>query len=205
MAKPRKYEPNQLIAMFRLAAVLRNEMLQVGFTDNGGAIHSAERILNILGLRLCYPGLNHINNLRNHPSALFSAEALAAHRAGEQVLIEHVSPHRELTRLAIEQVVAGATDEEFSAFVRSYFKLALLTPAETDRLNKINRSKMAHDRLQAAGIAVELMLTYRPARAAEPPGVPPNNAFKPNLLRSTKHMAEKACHVLGSATQVGLT
>lgn len=33
----------------------------------------------------------------------------------------------------------------------------------------------------------------------------PNNTFKPNLLRSTKHMAEKACHVLGSAAQVGLT
>lgn len=33
----------------------------------------------------------------------------------------------------------------------------------------------------------------------------PNNAFKPNLLRSTKHMAEKACHMFGSATQVGLT
>ncbi len=36
-------------------------------------------------------------------------------------------------------------------------------------------------------------------------GVKPNNAFKPNLLRSTKHMADKACHVLASATQVGLT
>lgn len=33
----------------------------------------------------------------------------------------------------------------------------------------------------------------------------PNNSFKPNLFRSTKHMAEKACHVFGSATQVGLT
>ena len=32
-----------------------------------------------------------------------------------------------------------------------------------------------------------------------------NNSFKPNLLRYTKHMAEKACHVFGSATQVGLT
>ncbi len=30
-------------------------------------------------------------------------------------------------------------------------------------------------------------------------------SFKPNLFRSTKHMAEKACHVFGSATQVGLT
>ena len=36
-------------------------------------------------------------------------------------------------------------------------------------------------------------------------GLRPNNSFKPNLLRYTKHMAEKACHVFGSATQVGLT
>ena len=33
----------------------------------------------------------------------------------------------------------------------------------------------------------------------------PNNAFKPKPLRSTKHMAEKACHVFGSTTQFGLT
>src|SRR5690606_38663004 len=33
----------------------------------------------------------------------------------------------------------------------------------------------------------------------------PNNSFKPNLLRSTKAMAEKACHGFGSTTQVGLT
>lgn len=96
MARVSKYEPAKLIAMFRLAAALRGQMQEVGFTDNGGAIHSAERILNILGLRLCYPGLTHINNLRNHPNAPFSAEALIAHEAGEKVLIEHVSPHRAL-------------------------------------------------------------------------------------------------------------
>src|SRR3546814_2994591 len=33
----------------------------------------------------------------------------------------------------------------------------------------------------------------------------PNNSFNPNLLRYTKHMAEIACHVFGSTTQVGLT
>ena len=33
----------------------------------------------------------------------------------------------------------------------------------------------------------------------------PNNSFKPNLLRYTKAMAEKACHGVGSTTQVGLT
>jgi len=42
MTRHRKYEPLQLIEMFRMAAALRNEMLSVGFTDNGGAIHSAE-------------------------------------------------------------------------------------------------------------------------------------------------------------------
>ena len=32
-----------------------------------------------------------------------------------------------------------------------------------------------------------------------------NNSSKPNLLRYAKYMAEKACHVFGSTTQVGLT
>src|SRR5262245_10471344 len=103
MSGSSKYEPAKLISMFRLAAELRKQMQGVGFTDNGGAIHSAERILNILGLRLCYPALTHINNLRHQPNAPFSVEGLAAHRAGEKVLIEHVSPHRALTRLAIER------------------------------------------------------------------------------------------------------
>ena len=31
-----------------------------------------------------------------------------------------------------------------------------------------------------------------------------SNSFKPNLLRYTKHMAGKACHVFGFTTQVGL-
>jgi hypothetical protein len=35
--------------------------------------------------------------------------------------------------------------------------------------------------------------------------VGPNNSFKPNLLRYTNNMAGEACHVVGSATQVGLT
>jgi len=66
VAKPRsrKYHSGNLIPMFRLAATLRKQMLDAGFTDNGGAIHSAERILNILGLCLNYPDLSHINNLR---------------------------------------------------------------------------------------------------------------------------------------------
>src|SRR3546814_7426632 len=34
---------------------------------------------------------------------------------------------------------------------------------------------------------------------------PHNNSFKPNALRYTKNMADKACHVFGSTTHVGLT
>src|SRR3546814_102636 len=34
---------------------------------------------------------------------------------------------------------------------------------------------------------------------------PHNNSFNPNPLRSTNNMADKACHVVGSTTQVGLT
>src|SRR3546814_20643495 len=33
----------------------------------------------------------------------------------------------------------------------------------------------------------------------------PNNSLKPNLLRYTHNMAGSACHVVASATQVGLT
>src|SRR3546814_3577706 len=33
----------------------------------------------------------------------------------------------------------------------------------------------------------------------------PNSSFNPNPLRSTNNMAGKACHVVGSTTQVGLT
>jgi hypothetical protein len=33
----------------------------------------------------------------------------------------------------------------------------------------------------------------------------PNNAFKPNLFRSTNSVAEKTCRAVCSATQVGLT
>jgi hypothetical protein len=33
----------------------------------------------------------------------------------------------------------------------------------------------------------------------------PNNSFKPNPLRYTNNMADKACHVVGSTTRVGLT
>ena len=152
--RPKKYEPLKLVEMFRIAAELRVRMVAGGFTDNGGAIHSAERILNILGLRLCYPDLSHINNLRELKHAPFSEDARVAYQSGKKVLIEHVNPHRALTRLAIEKIESGATDSEFLEFVRTHFQLALLTEDETVRLNKQNRSKIDPDRLSSAGISL---------------------------------------------------
>jgi len=149
-----KYSPENLVPMFRKAASLRNEMIDSGFTDNGGAIHSAERILDILGLRLNSPGLRHSNNLRHHPGAEFSPAALKAHARGERVVIEHVSPHRALTRRAIREIDKGASDQAFTDYVRRHFRLVLLTPEEARHLNRMNRSEMTRDRLGSVGISV---------------------------------------------------
>ncbi len=149
-----KYFPENLIPMFHKAASLRNEMIDSGFTDNSGAIHSAERILDILGQRINYPGLTHINNLRNYPGAEFSFAALEAHERGEKVLIEHVSPLRDFTRSAIDKLRDGVSDQELIDYVKQQYRLVLLTAKETKCLNRINHSQMTTNRLGQAGIEV---------------------------------------------------
>ncbi|MEK7995991.1 MAG: hypothetical protein AAB403_19500 [Planctomycetota bacterium] len=152
VSRPSKYQSTNLVPMFREAAAFRRKMRRAGFTDNGGAIHSAERILDLLGQRLKYPGLGHRNNLRHYEKAQFSDAAWAAHRRGKKVLIEHVAPLRDFTRKAIEKIEEGATPDQFEAFVRHHYQLVLLTPAETRHLNGINRSRMIPGRLASAGI-----------------------------------------------------
>ena len=148
-----KYDPDVLIKMFRLAAALRNKMLAAGFTDNGGAIHSAERVLDILGQRLNYPGLKHINSLKHHKNAEFSDAAWELHQTKRDVLVEHVSPKRHLTQMAIAKIET-ATDAQFREFVKRYYKTVLLSPEETSRLNRLNRSRVCTNRLKEAGIEV---------------------------------------------------
>ena len=131
-------------------------MVDAGFTDNGGAIHCAERILHLLGLRVCFPGLSHINNLRTYQNAPFSTAALSAYQAGAQVFIEHVNPHRALTRLAIDRIESGVDDKDFIAFVREHYQLALLTEDETVRLNKKKRTRIESNRLLGVGITIAL-------------------------------------------------
>jgi hypothetical protein len=148
-----KYDPDLLIKMFRKAAALRNEMVAAGFTDNGGAIHSAERILDILGQRLNYPGLTHGNALKHYKHAEFSDAAWELHQTKKAVLVEHVAPRRQLTQMAIEKIQT-ASDAQFKAFVRRHYKTVLLSPEETTRLNGLNRSRVCSNRLSEAGIKV---------------------------------------------------
>ena len=151
-----KYTPENLISMFRIAAKCRNEMRAAGFPDNGGAIHSAKRILDILGQRLNYPGLSHRNNLRHYDRAKFSKAALDAHQKGGRVFVEHVSPHTDFTRRAIDQLDNGATDADLLDYVKQNYQLVLLTGEERKGLDKGNRSRMTAKRLTDAGIEVRL-------------------------------------------------
>ena len=129
-------------------------MLEEGFTDNGGLIHSAERILDILGMRLRYPRLTHINLLARYDEAEFSRSALRTYRKGGKVKIEHVAPHRALTRGAIALLDKGASNEKVRDYVLQRYRLVLLTGAEMRRLNRINRTKMSDSRLDTAEIIV---------------------------------------------------
>src|SRR3546814_12081282 len=67
-------------------------------------------------------------------------------------------------------------------------------------------SRRRHTRCAlVTGVQTCALPIYRDSHLVGHAGVRPNNSFKPNLLRYTKAMAEKACHGFGSTTQVGLT
>jgi hypothetical protein len=148
----KKYHAENLIPALRLFIRARNEAVASGFTDNGGAIHSVERILDILSVHLCYPHLSHINNLKRDPKAEISAAAFEARKRGERLLIEHVKPQRAYAKAIIDVVNAGASDEELVVFIRQHYRLVVLTADETIALNRLNRSRMTDDRIADAGI-----------------------------------------------------
>lgn len=148
-----RYSAETLLHMFRKAAALRNEMVAAGFTDNGGAVHSASRILDILCQRLCYPGLTHINNYRRYPAAEFSDAAWTAHQEGQKVLIEHVAPLRALTVAAIGLIDEGASDIDLAAFLRKSYRLVLLTEEEMLALNRRNRSALDPNRISHIAVS----------------------------------------------------
>jgi hypothetical protein len=97
-----------------------------------------------------YPHLTHINNLKSDPQAEISIAAHEARLRGEAIHIEHVLPQRAFAVVVIGMVTGGATDEAVLEFIRSNYRLVLLSKAETVALNRANRSRISPDRL--AGI-----------------------------------------------------
>ena len=150
----RKYHAENLIPALRLFIAARNKAVDDGFTDNGGAIHSVERILDILSMHVRYPHLTHINNLKADPNAELSEAAHEARSRGEKVLIEHVLPQRAYAQKIIALVNEGATDADLIVFIKANYRLVLLTQGETSEINRKNRSQVTDDRIADAGIKV---------------------------------------------------
>ena len=150
--KPRKYRADNLMPALRLFVAARNAAVAGGITDNGGAIHSVERILDILGLYVRYPHLTHINSLKTDAQAEISAAAHAARQRGVAIKIEHVAPQRAFALVIIGMVADGSTDAAILNTIKSTYRLVRLTAAETTMVNARNRSRIAPDRL--AGVAM---------------------------------------------------
>lgn len=149
-----KYTPAMLLPALRLFIDARNSAIAAGFTDNGGAIHSVERILDILCQRIKYPYLRHIKSLKKDLRAECSVEAHHARERGEKVLVEHVMPQRAFAQEVIRLVTSHITDEGIISFIQENYRLVLLTPQETTALNRVNRSRITPNRLTEAGILI---------------------------------------------------
>lgn len=155
MAEQRsKYRAESMLPALRLFVAARREALDSGFTDNGGAIHSVERIVDILSSRLCYPHISHINTLKSRQDTECSIGAQSARMNGEAVFLEHVMPQRAFARSICALVESGVMDEEIIAFIRERYRLVLLSADETRALNALNRSRLSDDRIADAGIEI---------------------------------------------------
>ena len=149
-----KYRPAEMLAPLRLFVDARRQALQAGFTDNGGAIHSIVRILDIVGQRLCYPFVSHINKLKHHPNAECSVAAFEGRSGGARLKLEHVMPQVAYARQICDMIDAGASDADLLEHIGKTYRLVILTEEETLTLNRQNRSRLSPDRLADAGIAV---------------------------------------------------
>ena len=149
-----KYHVGNLLPALRLFVNTRERALAVGLTDNGGAIHSIERILDILCQRVAYPHLRHINDLKHDPAAEISIAAADARGRGERLRIEHVMPQRAFALEVIGLINSGADDDAVVAHIKARYRLVVITEAEARALDRKNRSRIAVDRISDAGIAL---------------------------------------------------
>ena len=150
MATRRKVE--DLMPLFLEAAKFRNSVSPKGKLDNVGAIHSASRVLDILGLLVRYPNLAHHRNIKRLKETECSVGVCASRRRDAQ--IEHVQPLRALTIAAIKaaKLTKPGAAKRVEAFLRKNYRLVLLTKEERSRLDKHNRTKIDPKRLEKAKI-----------------------------------------------------
>lgn len=163
VVKEAKYTPANLLALFRLATKFRNDCLKQGYTDNMGAIHSAERAIHLLTIRLRYPGLSHIRLYCDYQKAEFSVKALEGFERGEKPRIEHVQPHRAFVAKLMNSTLLG--DEELFAIIKKDFRLVLVTRDEAKHLDGLNRTKIERGRLRKAGITLATQKQVEEVRA----------------------------------------
>ena len=125
-----------------------------GLNDNLGAIHSAERMAELLSLKIAYPGLTHLNKLRYCKFAWFSKDAknIFDQDKKAKIEIEHIFPKRIYTKELLCKIDEEAENKDITKWIIENFKLALLTPKERAELDKVNRTRMCPDRLKAANI-----------------------------------------------------
>lgn len=164
MSETGRYNVSNLMPALRLFVEARNRAVASGFTDNGGAIHSIERILDILCQRVVYPHLRHIKRIKTDPAAEISVEAARARERGERLHIEHVMPQRAFALQVIGMIDDGASDGDLLEHIKMHYRLVVLTEAEARALDRKNRSRIAADRIKDAGI---VLWTPEPASRVE--------------------------------------
>jgi len=83
----------------------------------------------------------------------------------EPVLIEHVNPLRARAREVADLIATvDATDIEVAKYIKRKYRLMLLTPEETSKLNRRNRSRMEPNRLDGILLAGKVAIVRNVAR-----------------------------------------
>lgn len=144
---------DDLFNSMRLFAEARKVALQSGFTDNAGAIHSIERILEILCRKIVFPSVAHPNGLKRHERVEISIAAHAEREAGNlgAIQIEHVMPQRAFAREVLSRL-ERFSDSEIEDYISTTYRIVILTKKERRQCDRLNRTRMTPDRIAEAGI-----------------------------------------------------
>lgn len=145
----------KLGAEIRAAAAGRKTMNQMGLSDNRGAIHPMERILNIARANLVH-GIAHQSYIKHDMNIEGTVEAFAARKLGKRVDIEHMYPRRESAIAVCRMVEDGASNDALIDYVIQTGRAILLTPEQRAAVDAVpgNRSVYSADRLMKAGLTI---------------------------------------------------